>query len=104
FGGGAGRGAARGLLALVPGAAERRGDDACHALLVVDDDDAGLHAAIAESRAGGSRTVSRAPPPGRSPASMRPPCASTTWRATARPRPMPRGRGVKNGSKARARR
>src|SRR5439155_504046 len=55
---GEGRVAARALLALVPGAAERRGDDARHALLVVDDDDAGLHAAIAESRAGGSRAAS----------------------------------------------
>src|SRR5207247_2534496 len=90
-----GSGSAR--LALVAGAAQRRGDHLRHALLVVDDEDARGHAAA------GRRSVKRAPPPVRSPTSIRPPCASTIWRATARPRPVPRGRVVKKGSKMRAR-
>src|SRR5205814_2316138 len=94
--GGERRLAAGARLALVAGAAQRRGDHLRHALLVVDDEDARGHAAA------GRRSVKRAPPPVRSPTSIRPPCASTIWRATARPRPVPRGRVVKKGSKMRA--
>src|SRR5439155_11573824 len=97
------RRAARAGLALVAGAAERRGDDAGDARLVVDDEDAGPHRAHAAIRATGSCTVKRAPPPGRSPTTIRPPCASTISLATARPRPVPRGRVVKKGSKMRSR-
>ena len=47
------RGLAAGArLALVAGALERRGDDGRHALLVVDDEDARLHAAFVAPRRG----------------------------------------------------
>src|SRR5207247_752541 len=91
--------AAPAVLALEPGPRARpgRSDHRRDPGVVVDDEDARAHAAA------GRRSVKRAPPPVRSPTSIRPPCASTIWRATARPRPVPRGRVVKKGSKMRAR-
>src|SRR5262249_26116814 len=92
-------GAAGARLGLVAGPGERRRHDLRHAGLVVHDQDAGAHATAPT----GSLTVNRAPPPTRSPTSIVPPCASTIWRATASPRPVPRGRVVKKGSKMRPR-
>jgi hypothetical protein len=78
-------------LARVAGATERGGHHLGHARLVVDDE----HPRRVAHAAAGRRMVKHAPPPGRSPTSMRPPCASTIWRATARPSPVPFGRVVR---------
>src|SRR5262249_53149156 len=86
-------------LRLVAGPGERGRHHLRHPRLVVDDQDARAHAAART----GSLTVKQAPPPARSPTSMEPPCASTIWRTTASPSPVPRGRVVKNGSKIRLR-
>src|SRR2546426_711377 len=83
---------------LVPARAEQTLDGDADRALVVDDQDAALHAALATS---GSVTRKTRPAPSAGAAAIAPPCASTAWRAMARPSPVPLGFSEKKGSKSR---
>src|SRR5438876_2551035 len=83
---------------LVPARAEQALDGDADRALVVDDQDAALHAALATS---GSVTWKTRPAPSAGAAAIAPPCASTAWRAMARPSPVPLGFSEKKGSKSR---
>src|SRR5882724_10336854 len=83
---------------LVPARAEQALDGDADRALVVDDQDAALHAALATS---GSVTRKTRPAPSAGAAAIAPPCASTAWRAMARPSPVPLGFSEKKGSKSR---
>src|SRR5262249_16747197 len=65
-----------------------------------DDEDAG--AGHAGSGARGRRSQTHAPPLARLRAPTEPPCSSTIRLAIASPSPVPSGRVLKNGEKARA--
>src|SRR5438552_1496036 len=82
---------------LVPARAEQALDGDADRALVVDDQDAALHGASASGRV----TRKTRPGPSAGTATISPPCASTAWRAIARPSPVPVCFKEKKGSKRR---